>query len=474
MMIWMLLAGALVAWRFVLLRSRSINLPPGTVGWPLLREFIPFFFRLHGFLTKRREMYGDLFKTCLLGYPVIISTDPHVNSFILHNDGTLFVPQYPTSTMELSGKSNIMTGRGECHKIKRGGVMRVVGIPILKRRLLSEIQNVITSSLSGWGGRNVDVIHEAEEMIFSILANHLLSLKAGTEFDRMKEDFFVCRKGFFSLPFNIPGTSFYKSLRKKKELSNQIKNIIEARNINMLSNDIHVDLLSLMLKEAVENEDGELEFATFRIIDFLLELLIPSISVTPKAIALVMKRLSENPHTIKELREEHEAIKRTKGESEKFSWDDYKSMVYTKCVIKEALRLGDGLFNGMLLRKTTETVQIRGYTIPKGWTCIIFDEFSNLDSKYYTDPLAFNPRRWLHLDMDRTPYISFGAGPRHCPGYEFAMVVMSSFLHHLVTNFKWDYILSDAKSRWFDSPFTSRINWTFQVEDSIEVADLEK
>lgn len=70
----------------------------------------------------------------------------------------------------------------------------------------------------------------------------------------------------------------------------------------MLSHDIPVDLLSLMLKEAVENEDGELEFATFHIIDFLLVLLILSIETTPKAIALVMKRLSENPHTIKELR----------------------------------------------------------------------------------------------------------------------------------------------------------------------------
>lgn len=423
---------------------------------------------------KRREMYGDLFKTCLLGYPVIISTDLHVNSFILQNDGRLFVPQYPTSALELSGKSNIMTGRGECHKIKRGGVIRVVDIPILKRRLLSEIQNVITSSLSGWGGRNVDVVHEAEEMMFSIVANHLLSLKAGTEFDRMKEDFFVYRKGFFSVPFNIPGTTFYKSLRKRKELSNQIKNIIEARNVNMLSHDIPVDLLSLMLKEAVENEDGELEFATFHIIDFLLLLLISSIETTPKTIALVMRRLSENPHTIKELREEHEAIRRTKGENEKFSWDDYKSMTYTKCVIKEALRLGDGLFNGMLLRKTTETVQIRGYTIPKGWTCVMFNKFSNLESKYYPDPLAFNPRRWLHLDMNRTPYIAFGAGPRRCPGYDFAMVVISSFLHHLVTNFKWDYILPDAKSRWFDSPFTSRTSGTFQVEDSFEVADLEK
>lgn len=30
---------------------------------------------------------------------------------------------------------------------------------------------------------------------------------------------------------------------------------------------------------------------------------------------------------------------------------------------------------------------------------MVFDQFSNLDSKYYTDPLAFNPRRWQVQDM---------------------------------------------------------------------------
>lgn len=464
-MLWMLVAVALAVWRFLLLRKTNINLPPGTVGWPVLGEFIPFFLRLHVFITNRREMYGDLFKTCLLGFPVIISTDPHVSTFILENDGGLFVPWLPASVMELAGKSNIMTGRGEYHKMKRGGYLRVVGIPILKRRLLSEIQNVITASLSRWGGRNVDILDEAEEMIFSLMAHQILSLKAGAEFDRMKEDFHVYRKGLFSVPLNIPGTSFHKSLRKKKDLSNQIKNIIDARTMNILSHDTPDDLLSLMLKEAVENEDGELEFATLHIIDFLLSVVFSSMEGTPKAIALVMKRLSENPHILKEVMEEHEAIKCTKGENEKFSWDDYKSMTYTKCVIKEALRLGDGLFNSMLLRKTAENVQIRGYTIPKGWTCIIFDEFSNVDSTYYTDPLAFNPRRWLDLDMNRTPYITFGAGPRRCPGYNFAMVVISSFVHHVVKKFQWDYIISDAKSRWFDSPFTSRMDGTFHMTE---------
>jgi coatomer subunit beta' len=48
---------------------------------------------------------------------------------------------------------------------------------------------------------------------------------------------------------------------------------------------------------------------------------------------VVVKRLSENPHIIPELREEHKAFRRTKGDNESVSWEDYKSMVFTRGAI---------------------------------------------------------------------------------------------------------------------------------------------
>lgn len=441
------------------------NLPPGAVGWPLLGEIISFYFRTQKFMEERRKMYGNVFRTSILGYPMVISTDPDVNKFILHNDDRLFVPQYPSHFTQLLGKWNIFAARGDFHKRMRGTVLRFVNISVVRDQLMLEIQNIITSSLSGWGGRNVNVLQEAKEMIFSLMASHILSLSASPELENMKRDFCDVIKGVYSVPLNVPGTTYYKSFQIRQKLSNQIKSIIEERKKNMSSNHSYDDLLSSILKDATEKEAaGKTEFTTEQIVDLIVLCVFAAVETTPRTMAWVVKRLSENPHITSELREEHEAIRRSKGDTESLSWEDYKSMTFTRSVIKETLRFGNPPLYNLLYRKAIENVEVKGYTIPRGWTCIIYDQFTNMDSQYYENPLVFNPRRWQSKDTDQAPFIPFGGGPRLCLGYELAMVFISFFLHQLVTKFKWECIPS-TKPKWFDSPFTLTMDCQIHVRD---------
>ena len=121
-------------------------------------------------------MYGGLFRTILLGYPVAISIDSQVNNFILQNNGSLFVPQYPTTFSQLFGKWSVLKARGDYHKRARGAVLRFIGSSVLKRGALSDIQNIITSTLSGWEGRTVNVSHQADEVKLDVQVYHEFSM----------------------------------------------------------------------------------------------------------------------------------------------------------------------------------------------------------------------------------------------------------------------------------------------------------
>ncbi|RRT51669.1 hypothetical protein B296_00026208, partial [Ensete ventricosum] len=74
------------------------------------------------------------------------------------------------------------------------------------------------------------------------------------------------------------------------------------------------------------------------------------------------------------------------------------------------------------------------YTIPMG--CKVFLSFRavHLDNEYFDDARTFDPWRWQVGGP--TVYTPFGGGSRLCPGYELARVVISVFLHYLVTRFK--------------------------------------
>ncbi|KAI9073505.1 hypothetical protein K1719_044544 [Acacia pycnantha] len=64
-----------------------------------------------------------------------------------------------------------------------------------------------------------------------------------------------------------------------------------------------------------------------------------------------------------------------------------------------------------------------------------------MNPEHFKDARTFNPWRWQNNSEAANPgilYSPFGGGPRLCPGYELARVVLSVFLHRLVTRFSWE------------------------------------
>nr|UTS77794.1 cytochrome P450 798B1 [Ginkgo biloba] len=431
---------------------RGVNIPPGSMGLPLLGESVRYLINPEQFVNERTDLYGKLFRTKLFGIPTVFSTNAETNKFILSNEGSLFVPGYPESLKQMFGEWGFSSLRGEMHKRMRGVTLRFLNTEVLRNSLLSTVENSLVDNFKTWDGRTVNVLDEAQQITFSFIADQLISLNSGEELEKLKRDFHILKNGLFSLQVKVPGTTYYKSLQARRRLVNQMTNIIEDRRKLMSHNDPYDDLLSTLLKSREDDHIKYPPLTSEQMLDFLMSMFLAGFDATARTMTTIVQRLSEAPNVVKKLREEHKAIKQHKKEGEMLSWHDYKEMTFTRIVLKEILRLGIN-FSAGVYRETVRDVEIQGYTIPKGWKVISYSRSSHLDSKFYKDPLCFNPWRWQEKDVNETVFAPFGGGNRLCPGNELALLQASFFIHFLVTKFSWKLIDPQPKGSWFRSGF---------------------
>uniref|UniRef100_W8BYC8 Cytochrome P450 4d2 n=3 Tax=Ceratitis capitata TaxID=7213 RepID=W8BYC8_CERCA len=109
---------------------------------------------------------------------------------------------------------------------------------------------------------------------------------------------------------------------------------------------------------------------------------------------------------------------------------------YMECVIKESLRLYPPV--PIIGRNFEEDVNLNGKLIPAGTNYTVGIYVMLRDSKYFTDPDAFRPERFLNESgdggekMHAYSYIPFSAGPRNCIGQKFAILEMKSTISKIL------------------------------------------
>ena len=119
---------------------------------------------------------------------------------------------------------------------------------------------------------------------------------------------------------------------------------------------------------------------------------------------------------------------------------DLPRLKLTQAVILESQRLYPA--GWMFGREATEDCEIKGYFCPKGTQILIAPWVLHRDPRYYEDPEAFRPERWLDGLAQRLPryaFLPFGGGPRICVGHSLAMLETTLSLATILQggSFEW-------------------------------------
>ncbi|XP_068668974.1 3-epi-6-deoxocathasterone 23-monooxygenase CYP90C1-like [Aristolochia californica] len=431
-------------------QSERKQTPEGCLGWPLIGETIEFVACARSsnplsFMQKRRALYGKVFKSHLLGRPIIISTDAEVNKTILQNNGSIFVPFYPRSINLLLGESSILKINGNLHRKVHGLIGSFLKSPGLKAQVTRRIKDLMQLSMKEWNeGQLVFIQDEARKIAFQVLIEVLMGVGSGEEKELLMREFRVFSDGLICVPVKLPGTTMSNSLKAKERMKQLVEKIIKEK-VKKPKNGNVKDVIDVLLNEKDSKEDGQLT------VDFICgniaEMMIPGEDSVPMLITLAVKYLSDSPLALKQLLVENMELKSRKIDlGEEYEWTDYMSLDFTQNVINESLRLGNIVV--AIWRKALKDVNINGYLIPKGWCVMTSFNSIHMDEENYDHPYSFNPWRWQRneskvLSSNFTP---FGGGQRLCPGQELSRLEASIFLHHLVTNQRWvaeeDYIVN--------------------------------
>jgi cytochrome P450 len=116
---------------------------------------------------------------------------------------------------------------------------------------------------------------------------------------------------------------------------------------------------------------------------------------------------------------------------------DMAALPWLVASLKEAMRLYPPT-GALLSRRTTQSITLGGWAIPKGAMLRITLWQLHRDPRSFPEPQAFRPERFLPdaPPPPRGAWMPFGAGPRVCIGQHFAMLEMTLLAAMLLQRYR--------------------------------------
>lgn len=216
------------------------------------------------------------------------------------------------------------------------------------------------------------------------------------------------------VPLWVPTSRNRGFRRARATLDREILAIIGERR---LSGGDTGDLLS-MLMGTRDEETGE-GMSDRELRDELITILLAGHETSAVALSWVWYVLSQYPDVEARL---HSEVDRVLGGRVPIV-EDLPSLVYTRCVIEETLRLYPPAW--VLVRQSKGEDELGGYRLPGGSLVVIYPYVTHRHPSYWQDPERFDPERFSPEYKDCRPqfaYFPFGGGPRQCIGSSFALM----------------------------------------------------
>ncbi|MEO8430230.1 MAG: cytochrome P450 [Acidobacteriota bacterium] len=395
--------------------------PPGPPGRFLVGSLPDFARDVLGFLTSCAREHGDFVRFRLPGNEVFLVHDPRDIEAVLLTQRANFVKHsfFWKHVTAIFG-NGLLTSEGDFWLKQR----RLAAPAFHPDRIAGygDVMAAFADRLAGgWRDGEVRDIHrDMMRVTMQIVSKTLFDVEVEEEVDEIGRSFDVIIREIakrFRRPIRIPdaipipGNVRYN--RGVARLDRLIARVLAERRDRPGDRG---DLLS-MLREARDDEGQPMSDRQLR--DELVTIFLAGHETTAISLSWTLFLLARNPEAEERLAAE---IREVAG-SRLPTAADLPRLRFAEAVVKESLRLYPPAY--VIGREAREDCVVGGYEIPARATVYMSPWVLHRDPRWFDDPEAFRPDRWLDGSAARLPkyvYIPFGGGPRICVGERFAMM----------------------------------------------------
>jgi cytochrome P450 len=361
----------------------------------------------------------------LLGAPLILTAGAAVNREVLNKPRTWravsLLPGGPRGSAARRMNDNLtrMTGRRHAHYRK------LISAPLRKASVETQAPDIFRlaqEAVASWPlGIPIDLRSHVYRLVRLVTIDLLFGGDrehgypiADTASHVMERKW---SRGSLSIPVNLPFTPYGRMLREAASLERQVVAWAQKKQGSM---DGH-DLVSIIVNNPA-TDGTPVDIA--KIAGSLPALVTMTSEACQLALVWASLLLAQHPTVARNLFDELAGAAPSMEVIQELPWLD--------AVVKEAMRILPPV--PLQMRVAEEDTELAGHPVPKGARLVLSAFVTNRMPALYPEPDRFRPERWSGINPSAFEYMVFGAGPRNCPGYLFALSVVKAALAAVVTH----------------------------------------
>ncbi|WP_435011204.1 cytochrome P450 [Tundrisphaera lichenicola] len=410
---------------------------PGPKGHWLKGNLSQFSADRLGFLDRCARDFGDVVALRFAHRKIVVVNHPDLVEEVLVTRNRQFIKHFALRLAKNTMGEGLLTSEGDFWRRQRR-----LSQPAFHREKVAGHASVMVEyadrMLRGWlDGQRRDVQADMMRLTLEIIAKCLFdadvsadSADASAAMETVLRCFTARVDRLLPVPDFLPTPINLRLRRAMKRLDGIIYQVISDR--RSMKED-RGDLLSMLLEANDPVEEGGAGMTDRQLRDEAMTLFMAGHETTANTLAWVWLLLSGHPEVEAKLHAELDEVLPDRLPT----IADLPRLPYTERVVTEALRIYPTVW--LLGREAIEPTEVGGHPIAPGTTIYMSQWVIHRDPRWFDDPLAFRPDRWLDglaRKIPRYAYFPFGGGPRICIGNAFAMMEATLLLATIARKFR--------------------------------------